>query len=113
MSFSDSSSSRPEQTVRFPVQLPNGASVKIEATRTGGHKDVSFNTKPLLEISEAIEGIVQAIAAPIQKVKPKKATIKFGLELAMESGQLAAIIVKGTSKANLEITLEWENPSSK
>ncbi len=111
MSYSDSSSSRPEQTVRFPVQLPNGASIKIETAQIGGQKDVSssLNIKPLLEISEAIEGIVQAISAPIQKVKPKKATIKFGLELAMESGQLAAIIVKGTGKANLEITLEWEN----
>ena len=114
MSYSDSSSSRPEQTVRFPVQLPNGATIKIETAQIGGHKDVaSLNIKPLLEISEAIEGIVQAVSAPIQKVKPKKATIKFGLELAMESGQLAAIIVKGTGKANLEITLEWENPSSK
>jgi hypothetical protein len=30
------------------------------------------------------------------------------MELAIESGQLTAIIVKGSGKANLEITLEWE-----
>lgn len=29
-------------------------------------------------------------------------------ELAIESGQLTAVIVKGSGKANLEITLEWE-----
>lgn len=109
MSFSDSAPTRPEQTVRIPVSLPNGATAKIEVARIGGQQDVGFNAKPLMEISEAIEGIVQAVAIPIQKVKPKKATIKFGVELAMESGQLAAVIVKGSGKANLEITLEWEH----
>lgn len=59
-------------------------------------------------MAEAIEGIVQIIAVPIQKVRPKKATVKFGLELALEAGRLIAIIVKGSGKANLEITLEWE-----
>ncbi len=47
-------------------------------------------------------------AAPIQKVKPKKATLKFGMEIAVESGALTAVIVKGSGKANLEITFEWE-----
>jgi hypothetical protein len=44
-------------------------------------------------------------------VKPKKATVKFGMELAIESGQLTAVIVKGSGKGNLEITLEWEVPT--
>lgn len=46
----------------------------------------------------------------IQKARPKKVTVtvKFGMELAIESGQLTAVIVKGSGKANLEITLEWE-----
>jgi hypothetical protein len=30
------------------------------------------------------------------------------MELAVESGQLTAVIVKGSGKGNLEITLEWE-----
>jgi hypothetical protein len=51
------------------------------------------------------------IAIPIQKVKPKKATVKFGMELAIESGQLTAAIVKGSGKTNLEITLEPESQS--
>ena len=47
------------------------------------------------------------IATPIQKAKPKKATVKFGMEIAIESGALTAVIAKGSGKANLEITLEW------
>ena len=90
-----------------PVQLPNGAIVKIEVASTG-REDVGFDVKQFQPVADAIEGVIQMIAAPIQKVKPKKATVKFGMELAIESGQLTAVIVKGSGKGNLEITLEWE-----
>jgi hypothetical protein len=109
MSFSNNFSRQSDKTELVSVQLPNGSIAKIEVSRIGGQEDVFFGLKPLSEIGDAIEGIVQAVAIPIQKAKPKKATIKLGLELAIESGQLMAVIVKGTGKANLEITLEWEN----
>ena len=101
MAFAESRS----ETV--PVQLPNGAIVRVEVTNTG-REDVGFDAKQFQPVADAIEGVVQMIAAPIQKVRPKKATVKFGMELAIEAGQLTAIIVKGSGKANLEITLEWE-----
>jgi hypothetical protein len=91
-----------------PVQLPNGAIVKFEVTSTG-REDVAFDSKQFQPVAEAIEGVVQMIATPLQKAKPRKATVKFGMELAIESGQLTAIVVKGSGKANLEITLEWGN----
>ncbi len=94
-----------------PVKLPNGAIIKVEVATRAGRKDVSAGTETVKQfqpVADAIEGIVQMIAAPIQKVKPKKATVKFGMELAVESGNLTAVIVKGSGKANLEITLEWE-----
>jgi hypothetical protein len=98
-----------------PVELPNGAVVKVEvaSTESTGREDASsVPTKQFQPVAKAIEGIVQMLAEPIQKAKPKKATIKFGMEVAIESGQLTAVIVKGSGKANLEITLEWE-PSDK
>jgi hypothetical protein len=91
-----------------PVELPNGAIVQVEVASTG-REDVAFDVKQFQPVADAIEGVVQMIAAPIQKVKPKKATVKFGMELAIESGQLTAVIVKGSGKGNLEITLEWES----
>lgn len=90
-----------------PVQLPNGAVVRVEVANTG-REDVGFDLKEFQPVADAIEGVVQMIAAPIQRVRPKKATVKFGMELAIEAGQLTAVIVKGSGKANLEITLEWE-----
>ncbi|MGR3278152.1 hypothetical protein ACSYAD_23940 [Acaryochloris marina NIES-2412] len=38
------------------------------------------------------------IAAPIQKVLHKKATMKFGIELVIESEQLTAVIAKDSGK---------------
>ncbi len=105
MTFAESRS----ETV--PVQLPNGAIVRVEVASTGREDVAGFDPKQFQPVADAIEGVVQMIAAPIQKVKPKKATVKFGMELAIESGQLTAIIVKGSGKANLEITLEWESLS--
>ncbi len=105
MTFADSRSNT------VPVQLPNGAIVKFEVTQTGREDVASFDPKQFQPVADAIEGLVQLIASPIQKVKPKKATVKFGMELAIESGQLTAVIVKGSGKANLEITLEWERPT--
>lgn len=93
-----------------PVQLPNGAIVKVEVASTG-REDVGFDVKQFQPVADALEGVVRMIAAPIQKVKPKKATVKFGMELVIESGQLTTVIVKGSGKANLEITLEWESPT--
>jgi Trypsin-co-occurring domain 1 len=101
VTFSESLSST------VPVELPNGATVKFEVASTGREK-VAFDVKQFQPVADAIEGVVQMIAAPIQKVKPKKATVKFGMELAIESGSLTAVIVKGSGKGNLEITLEWE-----
>jgi hypothetical protein len=101
MTFADSRSNT------IPVKLPNGAIVKVEVAKTG-REDAAFDAQQFKPVSDAIEGVVQMIAIPIEKVRPKKATVKFGMELAIESGNLTAVIVKGSGKANLEITLEWE-----
>jgi len=98
------------RTETLPVQLEDGSVIRVEIAKTG-REDVALDLKPFKQVTDALEGIVQAVAAPIQKAKAQKATVKFGIELAVESGQLTAVLVKGASKANLEITLEWEAPN--
>jgi Trypsin-co-occurring domain 1 len=101
MEFQDS------RTEAIPVKLPNGAIAKIEVASTG-EENVAFDVRPFQEVSDAIEGILDAVAGTLQKARPSKATVKFGLEVTIESGSLAVLIVKGSGKANLEITMEWE-----
>lgn len=101
------------RTEAIPVQLANGTIVKVEVARTGGEERVAFKVRSFQEVTNAIEGIVDAVAGTLQRVRPSKATVKFGLEVAVESGSLTVLIVKGSSKANLEISMEWEQPKDK
>lgn len=114
------------QTKIIPVELPNGTVIKVEATPVGEspqesqpifipgeevESDVSLNIRPLKDVTDAIQGIAEAIKDSLDKVKvgakPTKTSVEFSLEFGYESGQLTAMIVKGTSKANVKITLEW------
>ena len=90
----------------IPVQLANGTVVRIEATPIG-EEEVAFDIRPFKEVTDAVEGIADAITETFRKVKPDKATVEFGVEMAISSGQLTAVIVQGSGKANLKITMEW------
>ena len=95
------------------VTLPNGTIIKVEATRFGEQKvaavDATLNFEPVVE---ALEGISSALLEGIRKIQPKKATLEFGLEVAVEAGQLTALLVKGSGTSTLKITLEWGGPSA-
>ena len=91
------------------VQLDDGTSVKINATALGGEEDVLDLERilPFKAVTDTIESVANAVLATLQKVKPDKASIEFGVEVALESGALTTLIVKGTGTGNLKITLEW------
>jgi hypothetical protein len=100
------------RTGKIPVQLDNGKTIMVEVSHTG-HEDVAMKNyiQPFKDVTSALEGLISAIAVTLQKIEMDKASVKFGLELAIESGNLTAVIVKGSGKANLEITLEWNGAS--
>lgn len=95
-------------TAPIDLALEDGTIIKIE-TSIRGKEDVSLKPYPIEEICQTIEGIAKALFEMLKKSKASKSTVKFGIEVAIESGQLTALIVKGSTKGNLEITLEWDN----
>jgi hypothetical protein len=94
------------QSTIIQAKLDDGTVIHVEATPVGdqlvGAELLSFR-----DAQVAIESISKAIAETVQKVKPDRACIKFGLEIGVETTGLTALLAKGSSKANLEITLEW------
>ncbi len=94
------------------AQLPNGTCIHIQTTILAGEEEVAFTLPSFKEVTDAIEGIAESIVTPLQKVRPQKACVEFGLEVALEAGQLTALLVKGTGTSNLKITLEWGAASS-
>lgn len=94
------------QSVFIPVQLEDGSVIRVEATPIG-EQQVTFPTIPFKDIKASIVAVSREIADALKQVQPDKASVKFGFEIAIKEGELTALIVKGASKANLEITLEW------
>jgi hypothetical protein len=90
-----------------PVQLPDQVKIQVEAIVLGGEEDVSFRVQSFQGVIDAIESIASAMDTAVQKIKPDKASVEFGLEMAIESGELTALLVKGSGTANLKISLEW------
>ena len=79
------------------VELSDGTNVKVEATLIGERK-LSVATRPFNEVTVAIESLTKEIAEVIQKVKPDKASVKFGIEIAIEQheyDQSLSLIQKG------------------
>lgn len=96
------------QSKIITVELNDGTSIRVEATLIGDRK-LTFQTRPFSEATGAIESLTKEIADIVQKVKPDKASVRFGIDLGIESGKLTPLLVKNASTANIEITLEWGN----
>ncbi|HEV2582843.1 MAG TPA: CU044_2847 family protein [Ktedonobacteraceae bacterium] len=90
------------------AELPNGSTLHIQTVMLGGEEPVADLGLPSFKnVTDAIEGIATSVVDTLKKVKPNSATVEFGVEIGMESGQLTALLVKGTGTATLKITLQW------
>jgi hypothetical protein len=91
------------------VRVPDGTELNFEVSRPGGERKVGKLEDVLdsSKIAKTIEGTVEILRGSFERIKPDKASVKFGLKVAVESGQLTAVVVKGSGEANLEVTLEW------
>ncbi|MBT9314648.1 CU044_2847 family protein [Leptothoe spongobia] len=104
----------PTQTV--PVELEDGSVMYVKVEANGpARRDVAGGRglgprQTFGAVTSSIEGIVKAIAKPINAAKPSKASVTFGVEVEVQEGQLIAALAKGSATTSLEITLEWEKP---
>ena len=103
------------QSKVISVKLSDGTNIKLEAefisdtpnVTPSAYRKITSQILPFNEVSAEIESLSKDIAETLQKLKPNKASVKFGVEIGVESGKLTAVLAKGTQNANLEITLEW------
>lgn len=95
-----------DRTRIVKVELEDGTTVDIQSTARG-EEDIAATVFPFKEVTDKIESIAEAVLGTLKKVKPQSASVEFGIEVAVEAGQLTALLVKGTSTANLKITLQW------
>lgn len=91
-----------------PVQLANGATLHVAASILGDEAEVTSRVLSFQQVMDTLEGITTALMGVVHKVKPQKARVEFGLEVAVEAGQLTALLVQGTGAAHFQITMDWE-----
>jgi len=91
------------------LQLENGEFILAEIEILSGEQEIALTelSVSFQEFSNLISKVAENIKTSIDKAKPDKATVEFGISLGLEAGQLTALIVKGTGEANLKVTLEW------
>jgi hypothetical protein len=94
----------------FPVKLPNGTILRVSgpALSGGTERDVADRLPKFDEVTKIIEGIGDGLHSVAIKLKPEKLTVEFGLEISVESGELTALLVKGSGTAHLTVELEWK-----
>ena len=94
------------------ANLPGGGSIALEVISLqapDSEQRVSNVPHEFKDLTDSLQGMSSAIYEAIKAIAPKKATVEFGIEVAVESGKLTALWVKGSGKANLKLTLEWES----
>ena len=98
-----------EITEIIPVHFDDGTKIQLVATVLGGEEQVGSHEENFSfeNVTKPIKKIAQEIAKVIHEVKPNKATVALGFEVATSEGQLTALLVKGTANASLAVTLEW------
>ena len=103
------------QNIRIiPIILADGTEIKIEATEItpiddSGESEVSSKTTvyEFEKVKTKISAISNEVISAVEKKGLTKVSVKFGIEIGIETDGITAIFAKGTAKANLEVTLEW------
>ena len=99
-----------DQTTILRFQLSDGSIVNVEVTPIG-EQLASLETRVFQKATRIIKSIAEDVTGTLkdisETVKPDKFSVKLGLQIGVEAGELTALIVKGTGTANLEITMEW------
>ncbi|MFI6025880.1 CU044_2847 family protein [Amycolatopsis magusensis] len=104
-----------DHSAYLPVEVA-GQQVFLEARPVGDdEEEVASRAFAFPEFTASLTALTQSVTDAVldgfERAKPSKLTMEFGCEVGVESGKLTAILVKGTGKANIKVTMEWSPPS--
>ncbi len=97
------------------AKLPSGAEVRVRVSEDagGGLEEVGrFEPGDLEAVLSTVEEVASLLHAKLAAIRPRRATVEFGVSLSVKSGRLAALVFEGIGEASLTVTLEWEHAPS-
>lgn len=74
----------------------------------GEERDIAAVKPDLTEVIQAIKAFSGSLAESLRESRATRFTVEFGCEIALETGQLVAVLGKASAKSTLKVTLEWE-----
>jgi hypothetical protein len=91
-----------------PVRLEDGTVTYVEARVLDEERQVSSIPKAMSTALKSVRAMSSELVKALEAIGPKRATLEIGIEFALESGELTALLVNGSGSSNVTITLEWE-----
>jgi hypothetical protein len=108
----DESGSAKAYTQIVGAKLADGTTFYVQARTLGGEADVGIKFASFEKVAKGMERFAETLAEAWKRAEPSKASVEFDVEFAVESGELMALFVNGSTTASMKITLEWNKPSS-
>jgi hypothetical protein len=101
----------------LPVKLDDDTIIRIEATQLEGEVVgegyiASVELPSFQQVTDTIKSMARSFVAMWNEIQPSKASVEFGIEVGFEPGNLTALLVKGSGKGHLTVTVEWAKESS-
>jgi len=90
------------------VLLEDGTSIQIESMRPVRQQVSTTSSKSISKVMHTVTALAKEMKSSFELTNSRKTIIEIGLDITLESGDLTALIVKGSSTANFKITFEWE-----
>jgi hypothetical protein len=91
------------------VDMGDGRVVAVEAQNLSPDQPVGIRDVLSFDgVTESIEAVAARVTTALDKVRPDRAAVEFGVDVGVETGGLTGLIAKGTGSATLKVTLEWE-----
>ena len=92
------------------ARLPSGAEVRVRvAEDAGGIEEVGLFEPGDLEVAlGAVGEVASVLHEKLSSIRPRRATVEFGVSLSVKAGKLSALVFDGGGEASLRVALEWE-----
>jgi hypothetical protein len=89
--------------------LPSGAMVKVRVVEgAAGMGSVGRESLDLTEALAPIGEVAALVQEKLESLTAKRASVEFGVSLAVSAGKLTALLFDGKAEASLTVTLDWE-----
>jgi hypothetical protein len=96
------------------LEMPGGV-MYVEARRLDrepdeGEEEIASVRPKLDQVLETLSGFSSQIQESLRRSGAPRIVLELSVEIAVESGQLIAVLGKASSKSTLKVTLDWVQP---